>query len=668
MKDSYDILDIPLTASQAEIRARYKQLVRIYHPDRFTNPQDKRYAEQKLQTINEAYAKLVAGGEDFATVAGQLPAPIVEPMQLDFGLLRPGEQQKLRFQVDNLGATARSINFICSEENSWFRVTKGRRLDETQALPLEFEVVADLDTTQDPTTSSYQGWIEINMDGVTTRVQLLAQAQTGSPRGLPSSRMLIGVALALLLVVAVVRANSSIGDFINALWLATPPLEASGLAPARSQMNNDSEALQPVMALAELPLQQPASDQTPTAQEEPPATAAASDNRLTGSTAITVTETLSPMVSATAPESASPTATHTATRPPNTSTATPSATATVVGIDPAVLLEAIVLPLLSAPILTDTTPIPPTATLTLTPTATHTATPLPTATRTNTATATRTPTPTTTNTLTPTATSTATSTPTATRTNTATATRTPTDTPTPTATNTLTPTATSTATSTPTATRTNTATATRTPTDTPTPTAANTLTPTATSTATATPTATRTNTATATRTPTDTPTPTATNTLTPTATSTATSTPTATRTNTATATRTPTDTPTPTATNTLTPTATSTATATPTVTRTPTPTETATITPLPTASDQSVRISLVVPEPYRINVRATTSIESARIDVLEVGATVTAIGRTVDYSWLQVLLADGRVGWIYRETIGAEPADVEALPLIYTEP
>jgi uncharacterized protein YgiM (DUF1202 family) len=81
-----------------------------------------------------------------------------------------------------------------------------------------------------------------------------------------------------------------------------------------------------------------------------------------------------------------------------------------------------------------------------------------------------------------------------------------------------------------------------------------------------------------------------------------------------------------------------------------------------------VQIVLVVPEPYRINVRATTSIDSARIHVLEVGATVTAIGRTVDYSWLQVLLEDGRVGWIYRETIGTEPADVEELPIIYTEP
>jgi hypothetical protein len=571
VKDSYDILDIPLTASQAEIRARYKQLVRIYHPDRFTNPQDKQYAEQKLQAINEAYAKIMAGGEKFAAVAGQLPAPVVEPTQLDFGMLRPGEQQKLRFQVDNLGATARSINFICSEENSWFRVSKGRRLDETQPLPLEFEVVADLETAPEPTSSStsYQGWIEINMDGVTTRVQLTAHAPIESPRGLPSSRMMIGVAVALLLTVAIVRANPSIGDFVSSLWLATPPLEASGLTPVHSQNSLDSDTLQPVLALANAPIQQAVNEPTPTAQEEPSVTLPANSASITETTTVTSTETVSPTASATVPATASPTATRTATALPTaTNTATSSVTPTV-GIDPAALLEAIVLPILSAPILTDTTPVPA-ATVTITPTTPHTATPLPTATET--------------------------STPTATSTNTATATRTPTDTPTPTETSTAT------------ATSTNTATATRTPTNTPTAT--------------------------------DTPTPTATNTAT------------ATSTNTATATRTPTNTPTPSAT----------------VTQTPTPTDTATATPLPTASDQSVQIVLVVPEPYRINVRATTSIDSARIHVLEVGATVTAIGRTVDYSWLQVLLEDGRVGWIYRETIGTEPADVEELPIIYTEP
>ncbi|MEZ4622659.1 MAG: DnaJ domain-containing protein [Caldilineaceae bacterium] len=46
MKEYYSILDIPMTATPEEIKAQYRQLVRIYHPDRFQNRDDKAYAER----------------------------------------------------------------------------------------------------------------------------------------------------------------------------------------------------------------------------------------------------------------------------------------------------------------------------------------------------------------------------------------------------------------------------------------------------------------------------------------------------------------------------------------------------------------------------------------------------------------------------------------------
>ncbi len=51
MKDYYEILDIPMTATREEIKAQYKQLVRVYHPDRFRDATDKAYAEEKLKQM-----------------------------------------------------------------------------------------------------------------------------------------------------------------------------------------------------------------------------------------------------------------------------------------------------------------------------------------------------------------------------------------------------------------------------------------------------------------------------------------------------------------------------------------------------------------------------------------------------------------------------------------
>lgn len=55
MMDYYRILEVKYKKAQDEIKARYKQLVRVYHPDRFADSTDKAFVEQKLKEINEAY-------------------------------------------------------------------------------------------------------------------------------------------------------------------------------------------------------------------------------------------------------------------------------------------------------------------------------------------------------------------------------------------------------------------------------------------------------------------------------------------------------------------------------------------------------------------------------------------------------------------------------------
>jgi len=55
MNNPYKVLGINDNATQEEIRAAYLKLVKKYHPDRYTDPDLKEVANEKLVEINEAY-------------------------------------------------------------------------------------------------------------------------------------------------------------------------------------------------------------------------------------------------------------------------------------------------------------------------------------------------------------------------------------------------------------------------------------------------------------------------------------------------------------------------------------------------------------------------------------------------------------------------------------
>ncbi len=185
MKDYYEILDVPVTASPAEIKAQYRQLVRIYHPDRFRDQDDKIYAEEKLKEINIAFQVLSGSSvqrEPFeARVA---PHPVAQPSHLDFGTVPLGQKRTQTLRIDNFGGPAEGVNFVYSDEHSWFQAAKGKRLHAGQPFPLN--VAVTVDTRRLQPGERYQEWLEAVLDGIPVRVGIQLQVAERQPQNLLS--------------------------------------------------------------------------------------------------------------------------------------------------------------------------------------------------------------------------------------------------------------------------------------------------------------------------------------------------------------------------------------------------------------------------------------------------------------------------------------------------
>ena len=81
MKDYYKILNVNAGASQDEIQKQYQFLANAYHPDKFSDPEQKANAENIFKDINEAYEVLGNStnreryDSELLTLAGEKKAP-----------------------------------------------------------------------------------------------------------------------------------------------------------------------------------------------------------------------------------------------------------------------------------------------------------------------------------------------------------------------------------------------------------------------------------------------------------------------------------------------------------------------------------------------------------------------------------------------------------------
>lgn len=75
MSDSYEILGVPRTASDSEIKEAYRNLAKKYHPDNYSNAPDiAEVAAEKMREVNEAYSTIMKsrknGGSGSASSSG----------------------------------------------------------------------------------------------------------------------------------------------------------------------------------------------------------------------------------------------------------------------------------------------------------------------------------------------------------------------------------------------------------------------------------------------------------------------------------------------------------------------------------------------------------------------------------------------------------------------
>ena len=78
-KDPYKILGVSPTASDAEIKSAYKELVKKYHPDQYQDNPPADVAEEKMSEINAAYDQIMTsrrGGDTSPQKAAMTAMPL----------------------------------------------------------------------------------------------------------------------------------------------------------------------------------------------------------------------------------------------------------------------------------------------------------------------------------------------------------------------------------------------------------------------------------------------------------------------------------------------------------------------------------------------------------------------------------------------------------------
>jgi tetratricopeptide (TPR) repeat protein len=86
-----EVLGLMPGASQEEIKQAYRQLVKIWHPDGFTDTLKKQQAEERIKIINAAYKKLKSEASSFVNPPSRNPSTKTQPQTSQYYQYSPNQ-------------------------------------------------------------------------------------------------------------------------------------------------------------------------------------------------------------------------------------------------------------------------------------------------------------------------------------------------------------------------------------------------------------------------------------------------------------------------------------------------------------------------------------------------------------------------------------------------
>lgn len=110
----YEVLGVRQNASDEEVKAAYKELVKKYHPDKYQNNPLADLAEEKLQEVNEAYEMIMKqrqGGGGYNQNYGY---------SRNAGTATDFNEVRRNIDNGNLGAAEAILNSSSNRNAEWF--------------------------------------------------------------------------------------------------------------------------------------------------------------------------------------------------------------------------------------------------------------------------------------------------------------------------------------------------------------------------------------------------------------------------------------------------------------------------------------------------------------------------------------------------------------------